>query len=314
MPITIAPIALRHASGFHACLDGVAREKLYLAQVEALPLSRIEAFIQDSVSNDAAQFVALDGEWVVGWADIFPHWAPALAHCGTLGMGLLPSHRGQGLGRQLLTACISKAGAKGITRIELEARADNHRAIRLYEQLGFVHETRKKCAMRFDGVYHDAAQMSLLLASTIVPTILPAMVPTILPAMVPTILPSLAPTTTEADIRALEHQRVQSLLQRDMPTAWRLHAPDYQLITPSGVSFSRERYLGMVEAGSLVYLQWQAEAMQVRLRGNMAVVRYPATLQLAAGSAFRCWHTDTYEQTDGRWQAVWSQATAIRSD
>ena len=73
MSITIAPIDLCHASGFHACLDAVAREKSYLAQTEALPLSSIEAFIQDSVTNDAAQFVALDGERVVGWADIFPH-------------------------------------------------------------------------------------------------------------------------------------------------------------------------------------------------------------------------------------------------
>ena len=121
-------------------------------------------------------------------------------------------------------------------------------------------------------------------------------------------------STPEDDIRALEHARVQSLLQRDMPTAWRLHAPDYQLITPSGAAWSRERYLGMVEAGSLVYLQWQAGAMQVRLRGSMAVVRYLATLQLDAGTAFRCWHTDSYEQTKGQWQAVWSQATAIRPD
>jgi hypothetical protein len=25
-----------------------------------------------------------------------------------------------------------------------------------------------------------------------------------------------------------------------------------------------------------------------------------------------CWHTDSYEQRDGRWQVVWSQATEIR--
>ncbi len=121
-------------------------------------------------------------------------------------------------------------------------------------------------------------------------------------------------SSPEDDIRALEQTRVQSLLQRDMPTAWRLHAPDYQLITPSGATWSRERYLGMVEAGTLVYLLWQAEVMQVRLRGSMAVVRYPATLQLDAGTAFKCWHTDSYEQTEGQWQAVWSQATAIRPD
>jgi putative acetyltransferase len=161
MSITIAPISLAHAAGFHACLDAVAREKRYLAQIEAPPLERIEAFVRDSVAADAVQFVALDGDLVVGWADIFPAWAHAVAHTGTLGMGLLAAWRGQGLGRPLLQACIDKARAQGITRITLQARADNAAAIRLYERLGFVHEARLRHAMRFDGVYFDALQMSL---------------------------------------------------------------------------------------------------------------------------------------------------------
>jgi ribosomal protein S18 acetylase RimI-like enzyme len=78
-------------------------------------------------------------------------------------MGILPAYRRQGIGEALLRACIAKAKVKGITRIELEARADNVPAIRLYEKLGFVHETLKRNAMRFDGVYFDSVQMSLLL-------------------------------------------------------------------------------------------------------------------------------------------------------
>ena len=164
MTPVIHPISESHAASFRDCLDSVAREKKYLAQIEALPLDRVMGFVRDSVANDAAQFVALDGDRVVGWADIFPHWAHALAHCGRLGMGVLPAYRGRGIGRQLLAACITKAQAKGITRIELEARADNVRAIALYEKLGFVHEVRKRQAMRFDGVYFDAVQMSLVTA------------------------------------------------------------------------------------------------------------------------------------------------------
>jgi putative acetyltransferase len=163
MNVTITPITLAHAASFHACLDAVAREKRYLALVEAPPLERIESFVRDSVTADAAQFVAVDGDGVVGWADIFPAWAHAVAHTGTLGMGLLPAWRGQGLGRQLLLACIAKAGAKGITRVTLQARADNTAAIRLYEAVGFRHEARLRHAMRFDGVYFDAMQMSLWL-------------------------------------------------------------------------------------------------------------------------------------------------------
>lgn len=162
--IEIVPIALEHAPGFHACLDAVAKEKRYLAQTHALELERIEGFVRDSVANDAVQFVALDGATVIGWADIFPAWADAVKHCGSLGMGVLAAHRGRGIGERLLRACLAKAQRQGITRVELEARADNQRAIRLYERVGFEHEALKRQAMRFDGVYYDAVQMSILLA------------------------------------------------------------------------------------------------------------------------------------------------------
>jgi putative acetyltransferase len=160
--IHIVPVAEHLAASYRACLDVVAREKRYLAQIEALPLERIQGFVRESVANDAVQFMAVEGSCVVGWADIFPSWAHAVSHCGSLGMGVLPTHRGQGIGRQLLQACISKANTKGITRIELEVRADNERAIGLYKALGFELEAVKRNAMRFDGVYYDALQMSLL--------------------------------------------------------------------------------------------------------------------------------------------------------
>lgn len=163
MAIEIAPIAIEHAAGFHACLDAVAREARWLAQTRALPLERIEGFVRDSVAHDAVQFVALDGATVVGWADIFAAWADAVRHCGTLGMGLLPGYRGRGLGERLLRACLTKAEEQGLTRIELQVRADNAAAIRLYERVGFVREAVLRRAMRFDGVHYDAVQMSLLL-------------------------------------------------------------------------------------------------------------------------------------------------------
>lgn len=160
--LPIVAVQRTYASSYRACLDVVARERRYLAQTEAPPLERIESFVDASVADDAIQFFALDRERVVGWADIFPSWAHATAHCGSLGMGVHPHYRGRGLGRRLLAACIEKAWTKGLTRIELEARADNRPAIRLYEQAGFEHEALKVKAMRFDGVYFDAVQMRLL--------------------------------------------------------------------------------------------------------------------------------------------------------
>jgi putative acetyltransferase len=165
MAITITPIVQVHATGFHACLDAVARERRYLAQVEAPPLERVLGFVSDSVRNQSAQLVVLDGDQVVGWCDIFPAWPAAQQHCGRLGMGLLSAYRGRGIGHRLLQSCIAMAASQGITRIELDVRADNLRAIKLYERVGFALEARKRQALCFDGVYFDALQMSLLLGS-----------------------------------------------------------------------------------------------------------------------------------------------------
>ena len=160
--IVIVPIQLEHADSFHACLDVVAREKRFLALTSAPSLERVRDFVRENVASNGAQFVALDANIVVGWADVLPGWADAIAHCGRFGIGLLPEYRGQGLGERLLQASIAKAQQNGLTRIELEVRIDNERAIRLYERQGFVRECVKKNAMRFDGVYYDALQMALL--------------------------------------------------------------------------------------------------------------------------------------------------------
>lgn len=162
MSIDIVRIAEAHAAGFHACLDAVAREKRYLAQVEAPALDRTLAFVRDNIARDASQFVALDGDRVVGWCDVLPAWPAACQHRGSLGMGLLAAYRGQGIGRRLMAATLAHARNKGLTRVELEVRADNAPAIALYESMGFVQEGRKRNGDRLDGVYCDSLMMGLV--------------------------------------------------------------------------------------------------------------------------------------------------------
>ena len=128
-----------------------------------------------------------------------------------------------------------------------------------------------------------------------------------------------APSVSEDDadhLRDLERTRVRSLVASDMETALPLHAVDFQLITPNGRALSREEYLGAIAAGNLKYLLWKPDAMDVRMKEGVALIRYQAKLDVVSrghhGPSFRCWHTDSYEMLDGRWQVVWSQATEIR--
>ena len=127
---------------------------------------------------------------------------------------------------------------------------------------------------------------------------------------------SAAAATDPELIRSLERSRLHALVEADMDTAVQIHADDFQLVNPSGRIYTRDQYLGGIESGDLDYLVFEPESgIQVRIAGQVAVIRYRSTIEIKVGDQYfapeRFWHTDTYEFRDGRWLAVWSQATAI---
>jgi hypothetical protein len=80
-------------------------------------------------------------------------------------------------------------------------------------------------------------------------------------------------------IREIERARLRALLEGDIETAGRLHAAEFQLVTPIGMALSKNDYLAAIDQ----------------------ISRHKVAL----------WHTDSYEHRDGQWMGVWSQATAI---
>lgn len=114
----------------------------------------------------------------------------------------------------------------------------------------------------------------------------------------------------------IERARLKALVDRDMELADLLHADDYELITPGGRVFSKERYLGGIASGDLNYVLFEPTSeIAVRDYGQAAVVRYQVRFEIHYDGEIDSdlmWHTDLYEFRDGRWQAVWSHATRIK--
>jgi ribosomal protein S18 acetylase RimI-like enzyme len=159
----ITAIGPEHIAGFRAVVDSVAREKRYLAMLEAPPLADVTRFVTGNIRRGHPQFVALVNDRVVGWCDVIPIDRPVCAHIGTLGLGIIGEYRGQGIGKALMQAAIAQARASGLTRIELTVRGSNLKAQTLYRNLGFVDEGRKERGARVDGEYEDVLMMGLLL-------------------------------------------------------------------------------------------------------------------------------------------------------
>jgi hypothetical protein len=124
-----------------------------------------------------------------------------------------------------------------------------------------------------------------------------------------------APSPEAELIRDTERARLRALVEGDMETAGRLHATEFQLITPIGMALSKNDYLGAIASGQIKYLAWEPGLIAVRYHHSHAVIRYRARLEVVFGghrvAPGDYWHTDTYEHRDGQWMVVWSQATAI---
>ena len=146
MPVEIAPVRMDQAEAVRVALDSVARERRYLLLVEGPPVEAVVSYLHSMAEAGNPYFVALDGDRVVGGCDVVADSRVGLTHTGRLGIFVVDGYRGQGVGRRLMGAVLAAAWEQGLTRIELEVLADNARAIRLYESLGFEHEGRRRNA------------------------------------------------------------------------------------------------------------------------------------------------------------------------
>ena len=160
MAILVRPITPEDIDSFRETLDQVARERRYLALLEAPPLEQVRAFVRDCAEH-GAHFVAVESSEVIGWCDIHRRREPGFTHIGRLGMGVLAEFRGQGIGRKLLTATVGKALSEGLARIELEYFSPNLRAAQLYRSVGFVQEGVSIGGRFLDGQWTDVVRMAL---------------------------------------------------------------------------------------------------------------------------------------------------------
>ncbi|QDV54012.1 GNAT family N-acetyltransferase [Gimesia fumaroli] len=160
MNITVRQIELNDVTGFHNALSSVAAEKKYLLTVEPPPLDRVHDFVSKNVEQNHAQYVAVAGDSVVGWADIVPASRQSMEHVGRLGMGVIAEYRGRGIGDQLLKDAIAHAWRQGLKRLELEVFADNKAAINLYRKHSYQVEGVKRYARYLDDAYQDVVIMA----------------------------------------------------------------------------------------------------------------------------------------------------------
>ena len=165
MDAVVRPITLADIEGFRSVVGAVIAERRYLASLRPFSLLRTAEFVAGNLEANNPQFVADAGGEIVGWCDVRRETIDSYAHTGMLGMGVVATWRGRGLGERLIRTTLVAARAAGFERIELSVYATNTRARALYEKVGFVLEGTRVRGRKDGDVYDDIHMMGLLLAT-----------------------------------------------------------------------------------------------------------------------------------------------------
>ena len=106
---------------------------------------------------------AWDGSVCVGEALCMGGQFSRNKHVGRVGVGVLASHYGQGIGKGLMLEieCIAKENE--ISRLDLTVMSHNERAHRLYLSMGYSDEGVNKHSLFVDGQWIDEIMMAKLL-------------------------------------------------------------------------------------------------------------------------------------------------------
>jgi putative acetyltransferase len=166
--ITIRPAEPSDASALVALAAAVGREagEWLLTTETWRPVADERRYLKAVRRHaDAAVYVAVDGESIVGRLSLARDPHPASAHVADLGLMVAADHRRRGIGTALLEAAVAWAEGSGVRKLELHVFPWNEPAIQLYERFGFEREGLRRAHYVRDGETVDALLMAYHLPS-----------------------------------------------------------------------------------------------------------------------------------------------------
>ena len=94
-----------------------------------------------------ARLLAVEGDTTIGYVAVVPlqGWS---SHVGEVRVIVDPDHRGRGIGQALARRAVLEALQLGLTKMVIEAVADQEPAIAMFRSLGFVPEALLKDHVR----------------------------------------------------------------------------------------------------------------------------------------------------------------------
>ena len=159
--------AERDVPALIALINRLAAEASLLFVVPVDPETGVEDLRQflraAAASGNNAVLVATEGDRLVGLATATGGVHPAKQCTIEIGIGVIETHHGRGIGHALMAGLEEWARAAGIHRLQLPVVTSNAPAIALYRKSGFTIEGTLRQSARVSGRHLDQYMMAKLL-------------------------------------------------------------------------------------------------------------------------------------------------------
>jgi RimJ/RimL family protein N-acetyltransferase len=136
-------------------------EDLLFLRVDLTDEAVVDDWVKSLATGHSTSLVAYDGGRLVGYATVHRTPAPWTRRVGEIRVNVGPSHRGEGLGRNLTGQIFDVARELGLKKLMASMTIDQHGAQAAFRRLGFVPEALlADYAEDRNGMSHDLVIMS----------------------------------------------------------------------------------------------------------------------------------------------------------
>jgi ribosomal protein S18 acetylase RimI-like enzyme len=142
----------------------ICAERIYTSVDKAFTAQQEREYIS-SLSPREAIFVAELDNKIVGFQslDLWSKVLNSFRHVGVIGTFILPEFRGKGISYILANQTFDFARANNYTKIVIYVRKGNQRAIKFYQNLGFITKGELEAQVNIDGIMENEVFMEKFL-------------------------------------------------------------------------------------------------------------------------------------------------------
>jgi RimJ/RimL family protein N-acetyltransferase len=144
--------------------DVICTERKHTAVDKPFTPQQEENYLKSLSEREAIFIAEMDGN-IIGFQtlDLWSKVIGSFSHVGTIGTFLLPEWRGLGFSYIIANYTLDFARLNKYEKIVIYVRKGNERAIKFYQNLGFIIKGELKNQVKIDGIYEDEVFMEKFL-------------------------------------------------------------------------------------------------------------------------------------------------------